>query len=46
MILSSPPHGYLFSHQINVRVDDLNYGNHLCHSKLIHMIHEVIINES
>ena len=29
----------LFSNRINVRIDDINYGNHLCHTKMIAFIH-------
>jgi len=29
----------LFTHNINVRIDDLNFGNHLCHTKFLNLIH-------
>lgn len=29
----------LFTHRINVRIDDINFGNHLCHTKFINLIH-------
>ena len=29
----------LFSQKINVRIDDINFGNHLCHTKFINLIH-------
>lgn len=29
----------LFTHKIHVRIDDINFGNHLCHSKFINIIH-------
>lgn len=29
----------LFSHKMNVRIDDLNFGNHLCHTKFISFMH-------
>jgi acyl-CoA thioesterase FadM len=37
MILSNSNN--LFTHQIYVRIDDINFGNHLCHSKFINIIH-------
>ena len=30
-----------FSHELSVRVTDLNIGNHLAHDKLISLLHEV-----
>jgi len=29
----------LFSHAFNVRIDDINYGNHLCHTKFLALAH-------
>jgi YbgC/YbaW family acyl-CoA thioester hydrolase len=29
----------LFTHITHVRIDDINFGNHLCHSKFINIIH-------
>lgn len=29
----------LFTHAINVRIDDINFGNHLCHTSSISLIH-------
>ncbi len=29
----------LFSHKMHVRIDDINFGNHLCHSKFINFLH-------
>ena len=29
----------IFSNKVNVAIDDINYGNHLCHSKFISIIH-------
>lgn len=29
----------LFNHKTHVRIDDINFGNHLCHSKFINIIH-------
>lgn len=29
----------LFSHKLNVRIDDINFGNHLCHSKFTTLLH-------
>lgn len=30
---------YIFINETNVRIDDINFGNHLCHSKMINHIH-------
>lgn len=29
----------IFSNRINVRIDDINFGNHLCHTKFLNIIH-------
>ncbi len=29
----------IFSNKMNVAIDDINYGNHLCHSKFISILH-------
>ena len=34
------PEPAIFSHQIPVRITDLNYGNHLGHDILVSMLHE------
>ena len=31
----------IYTHNINVRIDDINFGNHLCHSKFTNIIHNV-----
>jgi acyl-CoA thioester hydrolase len=31
----------LFSDKMRVRVSDINYGNHVCHTKFISMLHNV-----
>jgi len=35
------PDKTLFTHELSVRVTDLNYGNHLAHDSLISLLHEV-----
>jgi len=35
------PEKTLFTHEISVRITDLNYGNHLAHDSLISLLHEV-----
>jgi acyl-CoA thioester hydrolase len=35
----SSKENFLFSTQVPVRINDINYGNHLCHTKLISIIH-------
>lgn len=30
----------LFIYKTHVRIDDINFGNHLCHSKYINIIHD------
>ena len=37
MSLSTPEN--LFTNKIHVRIDDMIYGHHLCHSKFINIIH-------
>jgi len=37
--ISLPNIDKLFTHKIHVRIDDINFGNHLCHSKFINHIH-------
>jgi len=37
--MSPSKYDNIYTNQINVRIDDLNYGNHLCHSKYINIIH-------
>ena len=37
--MTSPTPNNLFTHKIHVRIDDINFGNHLCHSKFINIIH-------
>ena len=34
------PEKTLFSHDLSVRVTDLNYGNHLAHDSIISLMHE------
>ncbi len=34
------PEETLFSHDLSVRVTDLNYGNHLAHDSIISLMHE------
>lgn len=34
------PESVLFTHEIEVRISDLNYGNHLGHDSLVSMLHE------
>jgi len=34
------PNKTLFSHELSVRVTDLNYGNHLAHDSIISLMHE------
>lgn len=34
------PEPTLFTHELSVRVTDLNYGNHLAHDSLISLLHE------
>lgn len=34
------PENSLFSHELSVRITDLNYGNHLAHDSLISLLHE------
>ena len=34
----------LFSHETRVRIDDINFGNHLCHTKFINIIHNARAN--
>jgi acyl-CoA thioesterase FadM len=29
----------IFRLKMNVRIDDINFGNHLCHSKFINILH-------
>jgi acyl-CoA thioesterase FadM len=29
----------IFSNKLNVRIDDINYSNHLCHTKIVNIIH-------
>jgi YbgC/YbaW family acyl-CoA thioester hydrolase len=36
----SYPEKTLFSHDLSVRVTDLNYGNHLAHDSIISLMHE------
>ncbi len=38
--MTLPQHN-LFTHNMNVRIDDINFGNHLCHSKFTNIIHNV-----
>ncbi|MHB1220991.1 MAG: acyl-CoA thioesterase [Gammaproteobacteria bacterium] len=30
----------IFATNIHIRIDDINYGNHLCHTKFINYLHE------
>lgn len=34
------PETTLFTHDLSVRITDLNYGNHLAHDSLISLLHE------
>ena len=34
------PETTLFTHELSVRITDLNYGNHLAHDSLISLLHE------
>ena len=34
------PETTLFTHELTVRITDLNYGNHLAHDSLISLLHE------
>ncbi len=34
------PETTLFTHELSVRITDLNYGNHLAHDRLISLLHE------
>ncbi len=34
------PEPPIFSHEVEVRVSDLNYGNHLGHDSLVSLLHE------
>jgi len=34
------PEATLFTHELSVRITDLNYGNHLAHDSLISLLHE------
>jgi len=34
------PETTLFTHELSVRITDLNYGNHLAHDNLISLLHE------
>ncbi len=29
----------IFKNEISVRIDDINYGNHLCHTRFVNLIH-------
>lgn len=29
----------IYSHIMNVRIDDINFGNHLCHTKFANILH-------
>jgi YbgC/YbaW family acyl-CoA thioester hydrolase len=37
--MSISNHDNLFTNKIHVRIDDMIYGHHLCHSKFINLIH-------
>jgi len=34
------PENTIFSHELSVRITDLNYGNHLAHDNLVSLLHE------
>lgn len=37
--MTNPTPAHTFKHELVVRIDDINFGNHLCHSKFINIIH-------
>lgn len=37
---NNPPKKILFSLNTTVRIDDINFGNHLCHSKFAPLFHQ------
>ncbi len=34
----------LYSVKLNTRIDDINYGNHVCHSKYLNYLHQTRIS--